>query len=628
VSGMNRFLATFAVVATVATVPSVIAGATVPDWPSYVLGPATPYVTPVRVVSTSGDVANPQGLVDPSKGPATLTRTLTGPAPSILLAYGQDVGGLPYFQVSAASGLPSLRAAYSEAEQFAGPDGDGGPGFPHLGTDLLRHDDHLVLAPGTIDESVVQGGERFQYLTLLSPGSVTLSGVGIKFTAYRATPDKYQGWFLSSDDELNRIWYAGAYTAQLDMAPAGSPDGGPQPTIYDGAKRDRLIWVGDLVQAIPTLAASLGSNGAEYAKQSLALLARYQNPLTGEVAGFGPPTGPMLPYSNSYSTDFVLDLALYYRYTGDLDFVEQQYPVLQGALDYDRSLLHDGLLTTAPLLQGSDWDPYDGTKTGAVTEFNVVYYKGLTDAADLADALGRGADAADYRAQAADLRTMINRRLYSPALGAYGVSDSKMGSIAQDANVSAVLFGVAPTDRVATILATLQAKLWIPYGSLPFSADAGYSDLVSPYIGGFELAARFQAGDPSGALALLRNEWGHMVAPGPTYTGALWENVNPDGSIPTSSTSLAHAWSTGPTSALSQYVLGARPVDAGYRTWTVAPQPGDLSWARGQVPTPSGPLAVSWTRTGHDLTITVDAPPGTHGTVVAPPGYTAHVTVH
>ena len=45
-----------------------------------------------------------------------------------------------------------------------------------------------------------------------------------------------------------------------------------------------------------------------------------------------------------------------------------------------------------------------------------------------------------------------------PALGAYGVSDSKMGSIAQDANVSAVLFGVAPTDRVATILATLQAK--------------------------------------------------------------------------------------------------------------------------------------------------------------------------
>jgi alpha-L-rhamnosidase len=125
VSRMNRFMAASAIVATAATVPAVTAAAAIPDWPRYVLGPATPYVTPVRVVSTSGAVTNPQGLVDPSRGPATLTSTLGGAAPVVVLDYGQDVGGLPYFQVSAASGIPTLRAAYSEAEQFAGPDGDG-----------------------------------------------------------------------------------------------------------------------------------------------------------------------------------------------------------------------------------------------------------------------------------------------------------------------------------------------------------------------------------------------------------------------------------------------------------------------------------------------------------------------
>jgi len=72
------------------------------------------------------------------------------------------------------------------------------------------------------------------------------------------------------------------------MAPAGSRTGGPQPTIYDGAKARPADLGRRLVQAIPP-GRVIGSNGAEYAKQSLALLARYQNPLTGEVRGFGPP---------------------------------------------------------------------------------------------------------------------------------------------------------------------------------------------------------------------------------------------------------------------------------------------------------------------------------------------------
>jgi hypothetical protein len=105
------------------------------------------------------------------------------------------------------------------------------------------------------------------------------------------------------------------------------------------------------------------------------------------------------------------------------------------------------------------------------------------------------------------------------------------------------------------------------------------------------------------------------------YVGAMWEQMNPSG-IPVipagfgnhpDGVSLAHGWSTGPTWQMSQYVLGVAPVDAGYRTWVVAPHPGTLRWARGgRCPRrtgrsgsagPSGPTASSTStstpRAGH-----------------------------
>jgi alpha-L-rhamnosidase len=64
------------------------------------------------------------------------------------------------------------------------------------------------------------------------------------------------------------------------------------------------------------------------------------------------------------------------------------------------------------------------------------------------------------------------------------------------------------------------------------------------------------------------------------YSGATWEYVALDGTPGLGkATSFAHGWASGPTSALSNYVLGVRPIHPGYKTWLVEPQSGDLSWA-------------------------------------------------
>jgi alpha-L-rhamnosidase len=48
------------------------------------------------------------------------------------------------------------------------------------------------------------------------------------------------------------------------------------------------------------------------------------------------------------------------------------------------------------------------------------------------------------------------------------------------------------------------------------------------------------------------------------------------------------------------------------------PQPGDLSWAKGRIPTPYGAIDAQWhvQATGIDLTVTV--PTGTHATIGVP----------
>jgi len=101
----------------------------------------------------------------------------------------------------------------------------------------------------------------------------------------------------------------------------------------------------------------------------------------------------------------------------------------------------------------------------------------------------------------------------------------------------------------------------------------------------------------------------------PYYSGGVWEYVAQTG-LPGLGlgTSLAHGWSSGATPALSMYVLGGRPLTPGYKTFLVEPQPGDLTWASGRVPTPQGPVAIDWTASAHaGFTLKVNVPPGTRG---------------
>jgi alpha-L-rhamnosidase len=205
-----------------------------PNWQQFVMAPSVADVEPTSVVSTSGDVTNADHLADPGAAGDVTTLTMAAGAatPTHVVDYGKDIGGIPYFVVRSQAGSPVLRSSFSEGRQYIGPLGDNAPSNTSAG-DSSRVDTFTVTGTGKLTNGLIQGGERYEEIALTSPGSVTLSSVGIRFSAVRATEHDYRGWFASSSPALNQIWYDGAYTTQLDELPADSLPGAWH--VVDGA---------------------------------------------------------------------------------------------------------------------------------------------------------------------------------------------------------------------------------------------------------------------------------------------------------------------------------------------------------------------------------------------------------
>ena len=494
----------------------------------------------------------------------------------------------------------------------------------------------------TTPANALQGGIRYHAVTLTTPGTVSISDLGVDSKFPNRGPEDYEGWFLSSDEVLNDIWYTGAYTVDTNMVPTGAQNNSTFPVILDGAKRDRRIWAGDLFNAGRSTytAFGYGDNGSDYISNSIGVLGSRQaanGSVPGESANWTSVPAVAQFYSTAYSIYFPVGLVDNYRYTGDLDFAISQYGRLKAQMNYNLGLTNaDGLIVTTSGSDGRDWDFYDGGRAGTVTATNVLYYRALTEAAWLAghmiendpsnaEAAAWAADKADWESRATQVKDSINATLFDPDRGIYKMSNVDTNNhsgnaVPQDANSMAVLWGVAPDEKVDGILEYLKDNLWGEQGPQPFSADANNSTLISTHISGFELAARYEAGNTDDALALTKNLWARMANPDdPFYTGAFWENHQQNGDLTDANKSLAHSWASGPTWNMSAYLLGVKPVEPGFETWTVKPHLSDLEWSEGRVPTPNGDIDVTWSQDDDDvIELEVVVPEGTSGEVWVP----------
>ena len=593
--------------------------------------PTSRTLAPVAVQSTSGSVTNPTGVL--SGG----TTRLSGNGAQLVLDFGKEVGGITTVNFHGASAFSrALHLSFSETAQYIGPASDN--------STTVDNDGYLTATVGgqgsyTVPTDQQRGGFRYLTLGLATDGWIDLDGVSLDFTAAPgvADPADYANYFHSNDETLNKIWYAGAYTVQLDtidplqgrainppstgwenngnVGPSSDVFGNPPTSVLtDGAKRDRTVWAGDLGIALPTEYDS--TDDVTSGGNAVATLWQHQE-ASGELPYEGPPTDPAsVQGSDTYHLWAMVGTADYYSYSGNLSWVNRIWPQYQKAMSFIMSRMDSstGLINEAAGETG-DWAATShGTEN---IEVNALMYEALTTGGQLASAVGDSADAVTWRQQASALRTAVNTALWNPAIGLYR-DTAGGGTYPQDGNSLAVWYGLTTSAAQNQQISQALTARWDQIGAV--SPETG--GLIGTFPGSMEVQAHFVAGDDVDALQLIRREWGYQLSNPNGPQSTTWEAYNYDGSSYYGSSeyaSYAHGWATGPTSALTSYVLGLMPDGAGGQ-FTYLPHPGDLTHVEGTITMPQGKVTGVWdySDTGNTITEQLTSPTGSTGEIGVP----------
>ncbi len=132
---------------------------------------------------------------------------------------------------------------------------------------------------------------------------------------------------------------------------------------------------------------------------------------------------------------------------------------------------------------------------------------------------------------------------------------------------------------------------------------------------------------PQWSLDYIRTYWGRQME-SPYFNGG-WHEAWDIEHWTTDTGTTSHAWCSGPTALLPQKVLGAEPISAGWKTFSVKPNPCDLKWAKGIIPTAYGAISIDWkTDAKGSFSMYVLVPENTSAEIAVPAGNPQKVSVN
>ncbi|SMR49452.1 unnamed protein product [Zymoseptoria tritici ST99CH_3D1] len=608
----------------------------------YILAPSSRTLLPAAIYQLNGTVSNPDSLLSNSTS-STAAATFTD-ASSLTLDFGKNIAGLVSFTVTSTSADQYIGLAYSESSLWV--NGQGSDGTADAGIDEILW--FQPTGPGnyTVDREHERGG--FRYLSLIhnTTGEVGIDRVEVHFTPMPHWEEgklrEYTGWFHCDDELVNRVWYAGAYTNQLctidphygnalvhlyKINSTQLGDETPPNTWYnnftitngtsalvDGAKRDRLVWAGDMAIAVPAIVVS--TDDMISVANSLDSLFAVQNTTTGQLSYAGVPF-PSL-YSSTYHLYTLIGVADYYLYANALPYLQAKWPAWKLALNYSLSFIDDsGMMNvTSP----ADWLRFG--MGGHNIEANSILYYTINQGLLLGAAVHESPDLlAAWSRTAERIKQSANTLLWNDTTGLYHDNETTTLS-PQDGNAWAVLANLTDSSEKNTRISTALRSRWGTYGAPAVEAD----DAISPFISGFELRAHLLAGNATSALDLIRLQWGFMLDDPRMTNSTFIEGYSSTGELhyaPYTNdprVSHAHGWATGPTSTLTFEVGGLKLLSAGGATWEVAPRLGGLRMVDTGFSTSLGQFAVevNATASGQITGFMFSTPDGTSGRVSLP----------
>ena len=510
---------------------------------------------PARRILCTERVEHAEILLQAGSGQAT-TRSrpecIFAPGGSLLLDFGIELhGGLRIVSGSFTGSNPRLKVTFGESvsETFSEPD------YGHA----LQQG--MIELPRIGTTTFGELGFRFARIeNLEKERSVGLQEVMAAFQHRRL---QRLAEFECSDPLLNQIWETSVYTLELCL----------QNFAWDGIKRDRLIWMGDLYPEL--LVAGYVFGRLPVIENSLDFLRR-ETPLPEMMNG-----------SWTYSIWWILGQHAWHRMHGNRKYLEEQREYLTGLLKFFISRIQsDGRAEICNGWALLDWATgTDSEAAPAILAGNhALLLIALRRGAELCRILEENDTAKSCEAAARQMAAFLPPLTASTAANAFQVFAEL-----RDAQE---VYDQCYADK-------------LPEG-------------LSTFLGCFVLDACILAGQCQQALDCLRQYWGGMLELGAT---TFWEHFDiswmqnaaridelpapgkrdvhrecGEGCFRSFRHSLCHGWAALPAVWLQRHILGISLLDAD--RISIAPQLCDLSWARGTVYTPHGPVKIE-ARPGH-----------------------------
>ena len=519
------------------------------------------YCTPTKIILTDGNVRNADSLLKTKVTQVGLGEndlTLISGNARVVLDFGRETcGGVRILTHYINGGKPvGIRFGESVTEAIT-----------PLGVKNATNDhsprDFLVEIPQLSDLTFGQTGFRFVSLEF-NGGDYEIKSV----LAESVTENhEIKGAFECSDPLVNEIYSTARRTLLLCLQNG---------MIWDGIKRDRLVWIGDLHPETLGLLYSVGD--VENIENCLDFAAAETLP-TDWMNGL-----------TAYSFWWIIVLYDYYRFTGKTEVLSKHADYLETLIKNTESLIGEDGLTKFPS-DFLDW-PTSGSADAAEGVAALAKI-----ACDKAAILLRIADRDASRAENAAAK--LSRRK-PPRL-----------THKQAVAMRYLAFNDDP-KTVGEILTANGAK--------------GLSTFMSYYV----LSAMSRAAGTADALDVMKEYYGGMLEKGAT---SFWEDFDMDwidesgriDELPRDGQkdihgdygkycytgfrhSLCHGWSCGPIQFLSERILGVCVTDVGCKKITVAPNLCGLSYVNGKFPTPYGVVDIRHEATADGVKTNIIAP--------------------
>jgi len=541
-------------------------------------------ISPVRIVWMSDEsgknVINPHNLIGAFSNQLSVsddkyTQLISSDThqASILLDFGKEIyGGIKIFSAIRDSKDPvrlRIRLGESVTEAMSDINISHNPQNP-TNEHSLR--DFTVSAPWLGSSQCGNSGFRFVRIDLLDKNIKynlrNISAISI------IRDDEQKGSFNSDNDRINKIWETGAYTVKLNM----------QDYIWDGIKRDRLVWIGDMHPEVMTINSVFGEN--EVVAKSLDFV-RDDTPLPGWMNGMC-----------SYSLWWIIIQRDLYLYQGNLDYLKKQRNYLLSLVkQIDKRVDKTGV------------EQLDGTRflDWPTSENKDVIHSGLQSLSFMA------------------MKSALE-------IGEYLKDDSIKGIASNCVNRMKDIRVSSFNNSQAAALNILSGLSQNPQQDCKVILDNGLNGF-STFYGYYMLEALAMNGKYDEALDFISKYWGAMLDLGAT---TFWEDlkysdvVNAgriDEMVPKNKydihsgggaycykglrLSLCHGWASGPTSWLTKHVLGITPLAPGCRTLQIKPNLGSLKSVKGTFPTPYGIVFINCTKNSKGKVVSdIKAPRG------------------